>query len=191
VASEGDLPKLYRAFGFAQLPEGIDGVWENVAQKHFNTQVFDSPELREFLAYHNRHDLRLYAAVRAASWSAEGRRPFRPALLEQVCTFENFDEQTYLDYNSDVAAAVKDGHPESGRAHFEAIGYKENRMIRRWVLPPAVVSEQKSAKTDLSASSVVERLRELREERARIAAELQLRQQSVLTRPTTSTAAEL
>jgi hypothetical protein len=171
VASEYDLPKLYRAFGFAELPEGVDEFRENVAKYYFDTRVFDSPKLREFLAYHHRHDHRLYAAVRGASWSAERRRPFRPSSLEvETFTSDNFDEQTYLYWNRDVATAVKQGHFKSGRAHFEEYGCKENRKIRRWV--PASVSESIGA--DFSGSAVIERLRGLREERTRIAAGFQL-----------------
>ncbi|MGD0639112.1 MAG: hypothetical protein ABSC22_00065 [Roseiarcus sp.] len=174
VANDTDLPKLYRTFGFAQLPENVDEIRENVAKPHFDARIFDSPEMREFLAYHHRHDQRLYAAVRRASWPAEGRRPFRPAFLGgQVFTFENFDEQAYLYSNPEVAAAIKRGQFRSGRAHFEIFGYKENRMRRRWVLPTAPASEQKATAANSYASSVLERLRERRGDRARIVPELQ------------------
>jgi hypothetical protein len=176
VASEDDLLKLYRTFGFAQLPEGIEQIRENVAKPHINAQVFDSPQLREFLAYNHKHDLRLYAAVRGASWPAAGRRPFRPTWLRvTLITSENFDEKTYLECNPDVATAVEKGHFESGRAHFDLHGHSENRMMRRWVLPPAAVSRQRSTTTEFSGSEVLERLRRLREECARIATELHSR----------------
>jgi len=175
VASEDSLPKLYRAFGFAQLPEGADEIRENVAKRYIDAQVFDTPQLREFLARHNSHDLRLYAAVRRTSWPAEQRRPFRPAFMGLQATFENFDEQIYLDCNLDVANAVKQGDYQSGRAHFERHGCNENRLLRRWVLPPAATSKQRSMEADYSISSVLGRLRRVREERKRIAANLQLR----------------
>jgi len=176
VASEDDLLKLYRTFGFAQLPEGIEQIRENVAKPHINSQIFNSPQLRQFLANHHRHDLRLYAAIRGASWPAAGRRPFRPAWLGlDLITSENFDEKTYLEHNPDVAAAVEKGHFESGRAHFDIHGHRENRMKRRWVLPQAAVSGRNSTGANLSASAVLDRLRRLREERARIATELHLR----------------
>jgi hypothetical protein len=190
VASETDLSKLYRAFGFAQLPERVDEIHENVSKPHINAAVFESPQLREFLACHHKDDKRLYAAVRGASWPAERRRPFRPAWLQfEVITSENFDEQSYLDSNPDVAAAVKSGVLKSGRAHFDKYGYKETRMIRRWIFPPAAVSDQKSTGADFSASAALERLRRLREDRARIAAELQLRQREQAEKETASTKA--
>ena len=110
VASEYDLPKLYRAFGFAQLPEGADEIRENVSKRHFDAEIFQTPQLRQFLAYHHKHDQRLYAAVRGASWPTEKRYPFRPAFLEhEVFTSETFDERSYLDSNPDVAEAVNRG----------------------------------------------------------------------------------
>jgi hypothetical protein len=192
VSSASDLPRLYRAFGFAQLPEGVNEIRENVATPHINTQIFDSPQLREFLAQHHQRDLHLYATVRGASWPAEGRHPFRPAFMAlEVFTAENFDEQTYLDSNADVAAAVSGGFIESGRAHFESYGHKENRMVRRWVLPPAEGSEQKSPGTDFSASSALERLQGLREEHSRIGAEFQSRQRQLAATATISNVADL
>ena len=111
VASETDLHSLYRSFGFLQLPQGFDDIRANAAKLHFDPWVFYTQELQKFLAYHHKHDFRLYAAVRAASWAAGGRRPFRPAFLWlQDFTFENFDEQAYLDSNPDIANAVRDGH---------------------------------------------------------------------------------
>ncbi len=180
VANEYDLPRLYRAFGFAQLPDAVDDIRDNVAKYHFNVQVFDSPQLRDFLAHHLKHDLRLYAAVRSVSWSAADRRPFRPAWLpRQVFTLDNFDEQAYLASNPDIAADVERGVWESGLAHFKAFGYGENRMQRRWALPPRAASEQKPNNADFSASSVLERLRRVREDRARIAAKLELPQREL------------
>ncbi|ESW79772.1 hypothetical protein X773_17175 [Mesorhizobium sp. LSJC285A00] len=46
-------------------------------------------------------------------------------------TFENFDEQGYLQANADVAVAVREGRLKSGRYHFEIIGHTENRQIVR------------------------------------------------------------
>jgi hypothetical protein len=193
VATEYDLPKLYRAFGFAQLPASRDEIRENVARHRFDPDVFHSTELREFLAHHHKHDLRLYAAVRSTSWPAEGRRPFRPTMLdEQVVTSENFDELSYVYSNPDVAADVKSGLLESGRAHFDSQGYKENRLMWRSVLPPlpAAISEQTSIGADFSASAALDRLRRLREERARMA-ELQLRQRESAERAAAPAGAEL
>lgn len=181
VVTENNLSKLYRAFGFAQLPESADGIRANVAQRYLNARLFDSPQLQAFLAYYHRHDLRLYAMVRETSWSAEGRRPFRPALQDQgLFTFENFDEQEYLFSHADVAAAVKYGDYPSGRAHFEICGHKENRAIRQLALPSAAVCEPKPNEADISTSSVLERLRRLRGERARIAGGFQLPQHELL-----------
>ena len=85
----------------------------------FDTKIFGTPQVREFLANHHKHDMRLYRAVRNFSWPAKGRRTFRPVFLEQRVTTENFDEQAYLYSNPDLAAAVKDGSMKSARAHFE------------------------------------------------------------------------
>ncbi|MCA0029724.1 MAG: class I SAM-dependent methyltransferase [Mesorhizobium sp.] len=46
-------------------------------------------------------------------------------------TFENFDEEGYLQANPDVAAAIREGRLVSGRYHFEIIGHTENRRIVR------------------------------------------------------------
>jgi hypothetical protein len=176
VTTETDLPKLYRAFGFAQLPEGADAIRENVAKYYLHGQVFDSPQLRKLLAYHHRHDLRLYAAVRGTSWPAERRWPFRPAFLaHEVFTSENFDERTYLDCNPDIADAVRNGYVASGRDHFDRYGCAERRMVRRWVFPPTLITQQRPTEADFSASSMLDRLRKLREDRARVTAELQQR----------------
>jgi hypothetical protein len=179
VATETSLPALNRAFGFLRVADGVDEVRANVAEYHFDSRAFYTQEMQEFLARFDKHDLRLYAAVRAASWPAEGRRPFRPALLEgQVFTSENFDEQNYLVSHPGIADAVKRGDFKSGRAHFECFGYKENRTSRRWVLPLAARSEQTSTEEDLSASSALNRLRRFREDRTRpITVELRSRRQ--------------
>ncbi|PBC02075.1 class I SAM-dependent methyltransferase [Mesorhizobium sp. WSM3860] len=46
-------------------------------------------------------------------------------------TFENFDEEGYLQANPDVAAAVREGRLSSGRYHFEIIGHTEGRRVIR------------------------------------------------------------
>ncbi|RUT85512.1 class I SAM-dependent methyltransferase, partial [Mesorhizobium sp. M7A.T.Ca.US.000.02.1.1] len=48
-----------------------------------------------------------------------------------TATFENFDEEGYLQANPDVAVAVKEGRLASGRYHFKIIGHTENRRIVR------------------------------------------------------------
>ncbi|RBP04634.1 hypothetical protein DFR50_13818 [Roseiarcus fermentans] len=142
VATEDTVGKLYSAFGFAELPEGCEQLRENVARRYIDTAIFDSPQVREFLAHRHRHDYRLYDAVKRMSWPAEARAPVRPALLGgRSFTFDNFDEQVYLDSNPDVANAVKLGHVQSGRHHFFATGHSEERMGRHWVLPRAAVDE--------------------------------------------------
>ena len=131
IATEQTLPDLYQAFGFAEIPRG-----ENAASKyHFDTTIFKTSELREFLAYHHRHDIALYDLVRQTSWSAQGRHPFRPAFHTLVATPENYDEQAYLDANPDVAAAVRANAFRSGRDHFDAFGHAEGRRI---LVPPPV-----------------------------------------------------
>ena len=80
IATSENLFALYRAFGFAQLPQQINELCENAAPRYyFDTSLFQSQEIRDFLAQHHSHDFRLYDLVRQTSWSAEGRRPFRPA----------------------------------------------------------------------------------------------------------------
>ena len=94
IATEQTLPDLYQAFGFAEIPRDAHERRENAASKyHFDTTIFRTPELREFLAFHQRHDIALYDLVRQTSWSAQGRRPFRPAF--PIVTPENYDEQAY------------------------------------------------------------------------------------------------
>ena len=170
VARVIELPKLYRSFGFAELLEGVDEIRENIAKHYINSHVFDSPELRQFLAHHLQHDFRLYAAVQSASWPAEHRRPFRPAFLAaEVFTFENFDEQLYLASNPDIAADIKPGGWNSGYDHFQRWGCDEARKVRRWVFPQAAVSRQ-AASEAISLASATSGLRRLRDERARIIA---------------------
>lgn len=45
-------------------------------------------------------------------------------------TDDNFNEQSYLDSNPDIAQAVLEGRCESGRAHYELFGRREDRKIR-------------------------------------------------------------
>jgi hypothetical protein len=133
IATEQTLADLYQAFGFAEIPRDADVRRENAAAKyHFDTTIFKTPELRAFLAYHHRHDIALYDLVRQTSWSAQGRRPFRPAF--PIVTPEDYDEQAYIDANPDVAAAVRANGFQSGRDHFDAFGRAEGR--RKLVPPP-------------------------------------------------------
>src|SRR5579859_2877975 len=67
-------------------------------------------------------------------------------VLDQLVTPENFDERTYLASNSDVAAAVKRGHIESGRKHFEIFGAKEKRRQRIGGEALAVAKAKKHAR---------------------------------------------
>ena len=136
IATEQTLPDLYQAFGFAEIPRDAHERRENAASKyHFDTTIFRTPELRAFLAFHQRHDIALYDLVRQTSWSAQGRHPFRPAFHTLVATPENYDEQAYLDANPDVAAAVRANAFRSGRDHFDAFGHAEGR---RQLGPPPV-----------------------------------------------------
>ncbi|TJV53570.1 MAG: class I SAM-dependent methyltransferase [Mesorhizobium sp.] len=48
-----------------------------------------------------------------------------------AATFENFEEEGYLQANPDVAVAVREGQLSSGRYHFEIIGHTESRRIIR------------------------------------------------------------
>jgi hypothetical protein len=150
VATMENLSALYPAFGFAQLPKQINVLRENAAQKYyFDTTLFQSQDILDFLAQHHSHDFRLYDCVRKTSWSAEGRRPFRPAF--PFVTADNYEEQAYLDGNPDVAKALKRHRTwRSGRDHFTAHGHAEQR--RQLILPreadwpgmhaPAVVRRQ-------------------------------------------------
>jgi hypothetical protein len=133
IATELDLPALYRAFGFATLPSGCNELRENQSQKyHFDTSLFQSQEILDFLAQHHSHDFRVYNCVRQTSWSAGGRRPFRPAF--PIVTADNYDEQGYLATNPDVAEALKSHQTwRSGYDHFVAFGHGEKR--RQLILP--------------------------------------------------------
>jgi hypothetical protein len=133
IATSENLTALYPAFGFAQLPKETTELRENAAQKYcFDTALFQSQEILDFLAEHHSHDFRLYDCVRQTSWAAEGRRPFRPAF--PFVTADNYEEQAYLDINPDVAKALKHHRTwRSGRDHFAAHGHAEQR--RRLVLP--------------------------------------------------------
>ena len=104
----------------------------------------------------------------------EGVSPFRPAFLWlQDFTFENFDEQAYMDSNPDIANAVRDGYLESARKHFESYGYKEGRARRRWTSFPAATSEETPSPAAPSVSLALERLRARRNSRAGITDQLQ------------------
>jgi hypothetical protein len=127
IATTENLAALYPAFGFAQLPKQVHELRENAAQKYyFDTTLFQSQEIPDFLAQHHSHDFRLYDCVRQTTWSAEGRRPFRPAI--PFVTADNYEEQAYLDFNPDVAKALKRHRTwRSGRDHFAAHGHAEQR----------------------------------------------------------------
>ena len=133
IATNENLSALYPAFGFAQLPNLVNELRENAAQKYyFDPAIFQSQEIQDFLAQHHSHDFRLYDCVHQTSWSAEGRRPFRPAF--PFVTADNYDEQAYLDFNPDVAKALKRHRTwRSGRDHFAAHGHAEQR---RQLIPP-------------------------------------------------------
>ena len=133
IATKENLSALYPAFGFAQLPRQISELRENAAQKYyFDTTLFQRQEILDFLAQHHSHDFRLYDCVRQTSWSAEGRRPFRPAF--PFVTSDNYEEQAYLDFNPDVAKALKRHRIwRTGRDHFAAHGHAEPR--RQLILP--------------------------------------------------------
>jgi hypothetical protein len=133
IATEQDLPALYQAFGFAILPGHVNDLRENASQKyHFDTTLFQSQEILDFLAQHHCHDFGLYDCVHRTSWSAEGRRPFRPAF--PIVTPHNYEEKAYLDFNPDVVKALK-CHPtwRSGHDHFVECGHAEQR--RQVILP--------------------------------------------------------
>ncbi|MGH6835830.1 MAG: hypothetical protein ACREC9_09855 [Methylocella sp.] len=133
IATTENLSALYPAFGFAQLPKQINELRKNAAQKYyFDTTLFQSQEMLDFLAQHHAQDFRLYDCVRQTSWSAQGRRPFRPAF--PLVTADNYEEQAYLNFNPDVAKALKRHRTwRSGRDHFAAHGHAEPR--RQLILP--------------------------------------------------------
>jgi hypothetical protein len=147
IATEKDLPSLYPAFGFATLPGGCNELRENQSQKyHFDTTLFQSKEIMDFLAEHHYHDFRVYNCVRQTSWSAAGRSPFRPAF--PIVTADNYDEQAYLATNPDVAEALK-SHPtwRSGYDHFVACGHGEKR--RQLILPSEAGAELQHARLEI------------------------------------------
>ncbi len=136
VSTADDLPRLYRAFGFAQLPPATDELWENKSVRRVSKTILCGPEMQEFLSEHHRHDRRLYDAVRATKWEAETRLPYRPSFLEATAvTAQTFDEEAYLASNPDVAEGVAKGLLASGREHFESFGRNERRSFRVRVDP--------------------------------------------------------
>jgi SAM-dependent methyltransferase len=58
---------------------------------------------------------------------------------------DNFDEQGYLEGNPDVARDVQKGLWKSGRAHFDAFGHREGRMLR-WA--SSILDRPKRVKLD-------------------------------------------
>jgi len=64
-------------------------------------------------------------------------------VMEQLATTDSFDERAYLAANPDVAAAVQRGDLESGRAHFEAFGEKEARLLRMCFSESFVAAKRK------------------------------------------------
>lgn len=142
IATEHDLPALYRAFGFAALPKESSKLRENAAQRYyFDTTIFQTKEIIEFLAEHHSHDFRVYDCIRKTSWTAGNRHPIRPAF--PFVTADNYDEQAYLANNPDVAKALKT-HPawRCGHDHFRAWGRREKR--RQLILPPAESAEHRT-----------------------------------------------
>ncbi len=126
IATEDLFPALYSAFGFAEVPPLAGDFRENVASNyHFDTKIFQTPELQAFLACHHRHDFRLYELVRQTVWSAQKRRLSRPTY--NFVTPHNFDESNYLAANPDVAMCVRNNVFPSGRDHFYRFGNAEGR----------------------------------------------------------------
>lgn len=139
IATSENLAALYSAFGFAALPKEANDLRENTVPKyHFDAGQFLSREIKDFLVSHNWHDLRLYDFVLKTCWPAEGRSPFRPAF--PMVLAGNYEEQSYLDANPDVAEAIKN-HPDwrSGYDHFLTYGHAEQR---RQLISPAQVQPQ-------------------------------------------------
>jgi hypothetical protein len=127
IATGENLSALYPAFGFVALPAGANELRENSNPKyHFDASQFQSQEIKDFLTWHNCHDLRLYACVHKTNWSAEGRSPFRPAF--PIVDADSYEEQAYLDANPDVAEALKTNPIwRSGYDHFILHGQAEQR----------------------------------------------------------------
>lgn len=127
IATMEYLSALYPAFGFAQLAKETNDLRENAARKYyFDTMLFQSQEILDFLAQHHAHDFHLYDYVRQTSWPAQGRRPFRPAF--PFVSADNYEERAYLNFNPDVAKALKRHRTwRSGHDHFTAHGHAEQR----------------------------------------------------------------
>jgi hypothetical protein len=170
IASESELFTLYQAFGFMQIPDNASDIRMNVAKRHIDVSFFQDSKMREFLGHHHRNDLRLYAAVRRARWAADGRAPFRLALLKQHVTFDNFNEHAYLDSNPDVADAVRIGEFTTGFDHFKRHGHAENRMMRKCVFPPVPSGRQDATAAERLPFRVLKRLKGVRDSRAHEAA---------------------
>jgi hypothetical protein len=126
IATEDSFPAFYGAFGFAEIPPLAGDFRENAASNyHFDTKIFQTPELQAFLAYHHRHDFSLYELVRQTIWSGQKRRLSRPTYT--FVTPDNFDESNYLAANPDVAMCVRNNVFPSGRDHFYRFGNAEGR----------------------------------------------------------------
>ncbi len=65
--------------------------------------------------------------------------------LEEIVTNKNFDEESYLIANPDVAEAVRKGTIKSGYRHFQFFGKNEKRKIR---FSPSVISKAKRKKLE-------------------------------------------
>jgi hypothetical protein len=131
IACEHNLPDLYRAFGFTELPQHLREIRENVARRHFDDSAFKSPAVQEFLGERHAHDFRLYRAVREMAWAAASRRQMRTSSFRCVeATPETFEEERYLDANHSVVDAVRLGHFASGREHYDLYGRFERRLMR-------------------------------------------------------------
>jgi len=91
---------------------------------------------REHYELYGRFERRLMRAGQADPFFSREARLLAPTLPPDsfenlLATLENFDEQSYLRANPDVAEAVALGRCASGYAHFVRHGRSEGRFIRR------------------------------------------------------------
>jgi len=118
---------------------------------------------REHYDLFGRFECRLMRSGLADPFFSREARLLAPTLQSDsfenlLATPENFDEQSYLRANPDVAEAVALGRCASGRAHFDRHGRREGRFMRRLCRVKAVESlleSEQKVSARLTGTSVI------------------------------------
>lgn len=154
IAREHDLPTLYRAFGFLEIPDNVDTLHENVSRPNFDSSAFEGSKVREFLNRHHAHDFRLYEAVGEIAWPTNLEHLTRDLSFRcDEATAETFDEQRYFNANQDVIDAVRLGVVSSGLEHFNLFGRFERRLMRIGEVDPVFSREVRRLSPTLPTDS--------------------------------------